>query len=249
MPIKHLAWGITGRHMRKLAGGVVIEPPEFVSATTNESGTIITVAFSKEMADPTGKHAQFTVNDGAANAVTAVALNADATKIDLTLTNAIENGDTVTMAYTKGDVESADGGVLDTFSAQSVTNGVPSLYQQFNDYPDSVYDTETYPYQCIVYSFAQSPNRYTYYLVASSSEIYRLNNTTSYSLKPITGNLSIAELVNGQWTNQSVTTSLNYWYSTSYLGWPRNTGNIIQTNNIIWNESSKTTVFMYPNIT
>lgn len=122
MPIKHLSWGYNGRHMRRLSGVAVIAPPEFVSATTNEAGTIITITFNKKMADPTGKHAQFTVNDGAANAVTAVALNATTTKIDLTLTNAIEHGDTVTVAYTAGTVASADGGVLASLAAQSVTN-------------------------------------------------------------------------------------------------------------------------------
>ena len=104
----------------------VVDPPTFVSATTNEAGTLVTVTFSKTMADPTGYHAQFAVNDGASNAVTACVLNATTTKIDLTLTNAIDNGDTVTVAYTAGDVTSADTGILATFGAESVSNIVPA---------------------------------------------------------------------------------------------------------------------------
>lgn len=107
---------------RKKSG---VSAPTFVSAETNEAGTVVTVEFDKEMADPSGKHAQFAVDDGAANAVTAAALNEDTTKIDLTLTNVIENGDTVTVSYTAGDVEAADGGVLGDFEAESVTNNVP----------------------------------------------------------------------------------------------------------------------------
>jgi uncharacterized repeat protein (TIGR02059 family) len=102
-------------------------PPTFLSAVTNTAGTIVTVAFSKAMADPSGKHAQFTVLvNGSANTVTAVALNADTTKIDLTLTTGVLNGQTVTVAYTQGDITSLDTGTLASFTAQSVTNNGPT---------------------------------------------------------------------------------------------------------------------------
>jgi len=117
---------------RLLLFGDRVAAPVYVSSTTNEAGTIVTVTFDKEMADPTGKHAQFTVNDGEANAVTAAALNGTTTKIDLTLTNAIENGDTVTVAYTAGDVTSSDTGVLETFGAESVSNTVVATSQKCN---------------------------------------------------------------------------------------------------------------------
>ncbi len=103
-------------------------PPTFVSAATNTTGTIITITFSKNMADPAGKQAEFSykVNAGLAQTFSAAALNADNTKIDLTCSGtAIVFGDTVTVSYTKGTVLAADGGVLASFTDQPVTNNMP----------------------------------------------------------------------------------------------------------------------------
>lgn len=101
-------------------------PPTFVSGTTNPAGTKVIVAFNKAMANPAGKHGQFTVTvNGTQNAVTAADLNADPTKIELALTDPVINGDVVTVAYTAGSVKAADGGVLENFAAQSVTNNAP----------------------------------------------------------------------------------------------------------------------------
>ena len=99
--------------------------PAFVSAATNTAGTTITITFSRAMADPAGKHGEFTysINGGAAQAFSAAALNADTTKIDLTTAGtAIAFGDVVTVSYTAGTVTAADTGVLATFADQAVTN-------------------------------------------------------------------------------------------------------------------------------
>jgi|GEM_PF-354835 len=112
---------------------VTIEAPILASASTNADGTQIEVKFSKVMADPTGKQAQFTVNNGTADPVTAAApKTGDATVIVLTLTNAIQYGQTVTVAYSSGTVASADTGTLATFTAQTVTNNVPAAPKQNN---------------------------------------------------------------------------------------------------------------------
>ena len=161
----------------KSVGGVVAGPV-FVSATTNEAGTVITVTFDKEMANPTGKHAQFTVNDGSANAVTGAALNGTTTKIDLTLTNTIESSDTVTVAYTEGTVVSDDGGVLATFSAESVTNIVPSAYQVWSDYPNSPVITADYPYQFV----AHDTDTGSYELWMSNKKMYYDSATKKFLL-------------------------------------------------------------------
>ncbi|MBM3308510.1 MAG: InlB B-repeat-containing protein, partial [Candidatus Eisenbacteria bacterium] len=103
-------------------------PPTFSSATTNTAGSVITITFSKAMANPAGKHDQFTyqINGGATQAFSAAALNATTTKIDLTCAGtAIAAGNTVTVNYTAGTVVAADGGVLATFSGQAVSNIVP----------------------------------------------------------------------------------------------------------------------------
>ncbi|MFC5405339.1 SwmB domain-containing protein [Cohnella soli] len=110
----------------------VITAPAFVSATTNTAGTIVTVTFDKPMADPAGKHSQFTVQaNGTAKIVTAAALNNNTNKIDLTLATAVTAGQTVTVAYTAGTITAVDTGVLATFAAQNVTNAAPAMAPTF----------------------------------------------------------------------------------------------------------------------
>jgi uncharacterized repeat protein (TIGR02059 family) len=101
------------------------DAPTIFSAETNVGGTKIVLVFNKAMADPTGKHAQFSSNDGAANAITLSEL-LNPTTIELTVTNAIHSADTVTVSYTAGDVMGADNSTLESFVAQAVTNLVSS---------------------------------------------------------------------------------------------------------------------------
>ncbi|GAF85013.1 unnamed protein product, partial [marine sediment metagenome] len=103
-------------------------PPTFASAATNAAGTLITITFSKNMADPTGKHGEFSFKiDGAPRSFSAAALDADNTKINLTVNGAaIGGGTTVLVSYTKGTVLAADNGVLESFIDQAVTNNVPA---------------------------------------------------------------------------------------------------------------------------
>ena len=107
----------------------MIAPPTFTSAATNTAGNTITITFSKNMANPAGKHGEFSykINGGSAQTFSAAALNADNTKIDLTCSGtAIAYGNTVTVSYTRGTVAAADGGVLGSFTDQAVTNNMPA---------------------------------------------------------------------------------------------------------------------------
>jgi len=109
---------------------VTAPPPAFVSATTNAAGTIVTVSFDKAMADPAGRHDQFTVNvNGVPLSITAASLNSTPTRIDLTLATPVAYGQSVTVAYSTGTVTAADTGVLATFAPQNVTNAVPAPSQ------------------------------------------------------------------------------------------------------------------------
>jgi uncharacterized repeat protein (TIGR02059 family) len=111
----------------------MIQPPLFVSAVTDIAGTTITTTFSKNMADPFGKQAEFSykVNGGLGQSFSAAVLNPDNTKIDLTCSGAaIVFNDIVTVSYTKGTVLAADGGVLASFTDQPVTNNLPQSSQQ-----------------------------------------------------------------------------------------------------------------------
>jgi hypothetical protein len=67
---------------------------------------------------------EFTVNNGSTDAVTAAALEGNPDIVDLTVTTPIQSGQTVTVSYSGTDVTSTDGGVLASFSDQSVTNNV-----------------------------------------------------------------------------------------------------------------------------
>jgi len=103
-----------------------VAPPVFMSAATNTAGTKVLVTFDKNIAALPASPAGFTVTNDAgntANAITAVALNADNKIVELTLTNTIYSSTVnVKAAYTAGTVSSADGGTLASFAAQSVTN-------------------------------------------------------------------------------------------------------------------------------
>ncbi|MDD4844224.1 MAG: X2-like carbohydrate binding domain-containing protein, partial [Anaerotignum sp.] len=106
------------------------DAPQLLSAATNTEGTEIHLAFDKAMADPNGKHDQFAIMvNGSINPATAVARKiGDNSTLALTLTNALTGGETITAAYTQGDVEAADSGILSTFSAQAVTNLFAATY-------------------------------------------------------------------------------------------------------------------------
>jgi len=90
----------------------------------------VSLTFNKDMADPTGIGAegQFTVLVDSLNvAVTSVVCTNTTTKIKLVLVTKVTGGQTVTVAYTKSanenkQIRSTDGGVLESFTAQAVSN-------------------------------------------------------------------------------------------------------------------------------
>ncbi len=105
---------------------IMPNPPLLQSAETSAGGEKVILTFDKEMANPDGKHSQFSVTVGGnTNLVTAAALGTDAKTLELTLTTAIRHGQAVTVSYTEGAVASADGGALASFTDQTVTNHVP----------------------------------------------------------------------------------------------------------------------------
>ncbi|OPX86442.1 MAG: Cadherin-like beta sandwich domain protein [Pelotomaculum sp. PtaB.Bin104] len=114
---------LTGAYTLTFTTAAPMAAPLLSGATTSIDGSEVILTFSKAMADPSANAGQFTVNvNGTPNVVTGAALNADPTKIELTLTTAVTYGQAVTVAYNAGTIASADGGVLASFSAQTVTN-------------------------------------------------------------------------------------------------------------------------------
>ncbi|OQX98948.1 MAG: hypothetical protein B6I20_10495 [Bacteroidetes bacterium 4572_117] len=91
--------------------------PLVSSATTSTDGSKIEVTFTKEMKDPTGKHAEFSVNNGATIAPDAAVLKSgDAYTIVLDLPSNILFGETVTVSYTEGSVEATNDEKLASFT-------------------------------------------------------------------------------------------------------------------------------------
>jgi len=122
-----LSWG----WMPVAQAVAVVTPPLSVSCEVTTNGDV-SITFDKDMADPTGKQAQFTVkvNDVGVD-VTGLKPTETDEKIKLVLANKVVGGQSVTVAYNMGSDESSqivalDGGILETFPAQTVTNNLPN---------------------------------------------------------------------------------------------------------------------------
>lgn len=102
----------------------VANRPVLVSAATNPAGTQVLATFDKSMADPAGKHGQFSLDlSGSPRSFSAAALGVTDDIIALTVDgDPITALDVATLDYAPGDVLAADGGVLAAFSDQPVTN-------------------------------------------------------------------------------------------------------------------------------
>ena len=101
------------------------------SAYTNEAGNIVTIAFNKQMQDPTGKHTLFKViiNDSVQTPISAL-LNNNNSFIDFNIATQAKHGDTIKISYTasspKTAIKSIDGVSLSSFSNFQVINKVPA---------------------------------------------------------------------------------------------------------------------------
>ena len=92
--------------------------PNFVYAARAVDRVEIT--FDRNMADPTGKHLEFAVQENGTDVgIDSCRLKAfDARTIVLYLTTDIDVGNSITVAYTQGTVLAASGGVLESFDFQ-----------------------------------------------------------------------------------------------------------------------------------
>lgn len=109
--------------------GTIPAPPVLQVAEVTAQGDI-SLAFDKPMANPAGTESHFTVlvND-AQIAVTAVELTGTPEKIKLVLETKIIAGDYAIVSYSKSKIEAeqvkaTDGGVLESFSSEYVTNNL-----------------------------------------------------------------------------------------------------------------------------
>ena len=101
--------------------------------------------------------------------VTAVRLDSDNRKIRLTLSTPASAGDTLSVAFTKGTVKSADGVALESFTDKAVLNSASNNANQiWSSFQKSPVDTSIYPYQCIGHLNSDHKD----YLVASKYKLY-----------------------------------------------------------------------------
>jgi len=103
--------------------------PVVVQAVTGNNRKHINVKFNIAMADPVGKHGQFTVTvNNINNMVTdAALLSSDSTIVVLTVNSAVFYNDIVKLSYTAGDVAAANGQSLNSLSDFSVSNAYPYI--------------------------------------------------------------------------------------------------------------------------
>ncbi|MGE5805170.1 MAG: glycoside hydrolase family 3 C-terminal domain-containing protein, partial [Ignavibacteria bacterium] len=117
-PLYPFGYGLTD--LNNSAAG---SSPEFSSALAVPDGSQIEVTFNKSMADPSADYSGFivTINSSSTGIITnAVLKEGDNTTIILSLDQIIEAGDVVKISYNPGNIQSLDGGMLNSFSEKSV---------------------------------------------------------------------------------------------------------------------------------
>jgi len=110
--------------------------PVFLSATVNGNSLVMAYSDANSLSTTTAATSAFVVkNGGVVNAVTAVSVNATAKTVTLTLTNAVDIGNTVTVAYTEPTsrndthaIQDATGNDAVSLVAHAVTNLSDVMY-------------------------------------------------------------------------------------------------------------------------
>lgn len=130
---------------------VNVSPPGIPSVIAVAKGSSVEIQFDREMSDPAGKHSQFTVtvNGTPATLTSATLKTGDPYTILLTLNSALTGSETVSVAYTMGDITSIQGGFLFSFtdipvtlSAQTI-NFAQSLDKKLNQSPFNLIATSS----------------------------------------------------------------------------------------------------------
>ncbi|MFA5009121.1 MAG: DUF5018 domain-containing protein [Candidatus Paceibacterota bacterium] len=120
-----------------IAYEITVNPaaPTVTGIEVNEGGTIVAITFDKDMANPVGKHSEFTVEaDGSVKTISSLSYGgSDIYHLNLA-TEIVEN-QVVTVSYTAGTVVAGDGGVLASFADESATNNstLPNYEEIFGD--------------------------------------------------------------------------------------------------------------------
>ncbi len=202
-----------------LSGVVTVSSPVLESSETSFIGDKISLTFSKEMSNPVGKHAQFTITvNEVNNPVTAAALNVDNKIIELTLTTALAGGENITIAYTQGDVTSSDNGILRTFVPFTICPTNTEVSSKNNDLGTPHYSVTVDPISLIP---AHNP------IVASATAI-----TTATSVETFLANLNLPVGVHYKIANASlIVVPFESWVFADITG--KNPGDYLQSDDLL----------------
>lgn len=96
--------------------------PTIVTDSTSTDGTKIGIRFNKAMSDPSSYYWQFQCSSR--NVVSANLKAGNSKIIEIVLDRAYSYGDAITVSYNQYNITASDGGVLQSFSANSCTNNV-----------------------------------------------------------------------------------------------------------------------------
>ncbi|MDA3893021.1 MAG: endo-1,4-beta-xylanase [Salinivirgaceae bacterium] len=110
--------------------------PGFMSGTTNQSGEIVELVFSRDMAEPNATDIaafEFTVDDISTPVTEIGIVESDAKKIYFNLETAVEFGQQVKVSYIPGDIQSVGEGILSSFGPKLITNMVPTSINSIFD--------------------------------------------------------------------------------------------------------------------
>ncbi len=100
----------------------LLEDATYSASYTSADGLHVYVACSKEISDPTGKHAQFAVSGKTISSCSLLAGVGNQHIIDIVITSSLMVGDTATVSYTAGTVATPDGAALTSFTTQAIIN-------------------------------------------------------------------------------------------------------------------------------
>lgn len=216
--------------IESIANVEAVSSPILAQIESTMDGSAIHLTFDKAMADPSGKHSQFAVTvNGAANPITAAALKeGDNKTIVLTLTTALAGSETVTVAYTQGDVVAADNGILCTFTPQAmggtsepfapgaggtlpaftpftpIANTIPGLYVDRSQRWNNAFDGGTYA-NVDLYFPTPSIHGATSYTLQYSTDSNAWNNYEHEVGTPLT-------TINNSQDNFSISPGESYYY-------------------------------------
>ncbi|MGB0423521.1 MAG: MBG domain-containing protein, partial [Flavobacteriales bacterium] len=118
--------------------------PNFLQAAKQSDR--IEITFDRDMGDPTGKHLEFSVQDGGVDItpVSCFLKPGDPSTIVVTVGSVMNTSNALAVAYTKGTVLASSGGVLETFDFQIAGKLVQTI--DFDVLADKVFGDPTFEY-------------------------------------------------------------------------------------------------------